>query len=153
MYSAVLLLHSWLRWAVILLGLLAVLRAFAATRSRRTWLPSDERFCRIFLGVLDLQFLLGLLLYFIWSPLTKAALRDFSGAMADPLMRFWAVEHGFGMLIGIALAHVGMSRARKAATDSLRHRRIAVFFLLALIAILASIPWPGRLYGRPLFRW
>jgi hypothetical protein len=153
MYSAVLLLHSWLRWAVILFGLLAVWRAIAATRSRRAWLPGDERFCRIFLGVLDFQFLLGLLLYFVWSPLTKAALGDFSGAMKDPLMRFWAVEHWFGMLIGIALAHVGMTRARKAATDSLRHRRIAVFFVLALLAILASIPWPARIYGRPLFRW
>ena len=153
MYSAVLLLHSWLRWVVILMGLLAVARAIGATRSRRAWLPSDERFCRIFLGVLDLQFLLGLLLYFIWSPLTRAALGDFSGAMKDPLMRFWAVEHWAGMLIGLALAHVGMTRARKAATDALRHRRIAIFFLLALLAILASIPWPGRVYGRPLFRW
>ena len=30
--------------------------------------------------------------------------------------------------------------------------RIAVFFILALIAVLASIPWPGRVYARPLFR-
>ena len=103
--------------------------------------------------MLDLQVLLGLLLYFVFSPLTKAALSDFGGAMSDPLMRFWAVEHGFGMIIGVALAHAGMSRARKAATDTMRHKRVAVFFILALIAILAAIPWPGRVYVRPLFRW
>jgi hypothetical protein len=153
MYSAVLLVHSWLRWAIVLLGLIAVWRAMDGVRTRRAWLSGDERFCRIFLGVLDLQFLLGLLLYFVWSPLTKAALQDFSGALADPLMRFWAVEHWSGMLIGVALAHVGVARARKAATDTLRHRRVAVFFVLALIVILASVPWPGRVYGRPLFRW
>ena len=118
MYSATLLLHSWLRWAVILFGLIAIWRAIDGVRSRRAWLPGDDRFCRIFLGVLDLQMLLGLLLYFVFSPLTKAALGDFAGAMKDPLMRFWAVEHVFGMIIGVALAHVGMSRARRAATDT-----------------------------------
>ena len=154
MYSATLLLHSWLRWAVILFGLIAIWRAIEGVRSRRAWLPGDDRVCKIFLGALDLQMLLGLLLYFVFSPLTKAALGDFAGAMKDPLMRFWAVEHVFGMLIGVALAHAGMSRARRAATDTLRHRRVAIFFILALLIILASIPWPGRLlYGRPLFRW
>ena len=69
---------------------------------------------------LGLQMLVGLLLYFVFSPLTKAALGDFAGAMKDPLMRFWAVEHVFGMIIGVALAHVGMTRARRAATDALR---------------------------------
>ena len=153
MYSATLFLHSWLRWAVLLLALLAIWRAIDAVRSRRAWLPGDERLCKIFLGVLDLQMLLGLLLYFVFSPLTKAALGDFAAAMPDPLMRFWAVEHVFGMVIGVALAHVGMSRARKAATDALRHRRIAIFFILALLVMLASIPWPGRVYARPLFRF
>lgn len=154
MYSATLLLHSWLRWAVILFGLIAIWRAIDGVRSRRAWLPGDDRICKIFLGALDLQVLLGLLLYFVFSPLTKAALGDFAGAMKDPLMRFWAVEHVFGMIIGVALAHAGMSRARRAATDTLRHRRVAIFFILALLIILASIPWPGRLlYGRPLFRW
>ena len=153
MYSATLLVHSWLRWAVILFGLIAVWRAIDGARSRRAWLPGDDRFCRIFLGVLDLQILLGLLLYFVFSPLTKAALGDFAGAMKDPLMRFWSVEHVFGMIVGVALAHAGMSRARRAATDAQRHRRVAVYFILALLAILAAIPWPGRLYARPLFRW
>jgi len=153
MYSAVLLLHSWLRWAVLLLGLISAGRAIAGARTRRAWLPADERFCRLFVSVLDLQLLLGFLLYFALSPLTKSALRDFGGAMGDPLMRFWAVEHWFGMLIGAAFAHVGLVRARRAAVDTLKHRRIALFFVLALIAVLASIPWPGRLYGRPLLRW
>jgi hypothetical protein len=152
MYSATLFLHSWLRWAVLLLALIAIWRAIDGVRSRRAWLPGDERFCRMLLGVLDLQFLLGLLLYFVFSPLTKAALGDFAAVMPDPLMRFWAVEHVFGMVIGVVLAHVGMTRARRAATDTLRHRRVAIFFILALLVMLASIPWPGRVYGRPFFR-
>ena len=125
MYSATLLLHSWLRWAVILFGLIAIWRAIDGARSRRAWLPGDDRFCKIFLGVLDLQMLLGLLLYFVFSPLTKAALGDFAGAMKDPLMRFWAVEHVFGMIIGVALAHVGhvAGQARGDRRDAAPPRR------------------------------
>ena len=52
----------------------------------------------------------------------------------------------------MALAHVGRVRARR--TDSLRrHRVAAIFYGLALIAILVSIPWPGSAHARPLLRW
>jgi hypothetical protein len=152
MYPTVLLLHSWLRWAVILLGLVAVIRAIGGAMGRRPWLPVDARVSRIFVSLLDLQMLLGLVLYFLFSPVTKAALSDFGGAMAVPAMRFWAVEHVFGMIVGIALAHVGVARARRADGPA-KHRIIAVFFVLAIIAILASVPWPGTPNARPLIRW
>jgi len=153
MYPTVLLLHSWLRWVVILLGLVATIRAIAGASSRRPWLPMDDRISKLFARTLDLQMLLGLLLYFVFFPLTKKALGDFAAAMPDPLMRFWAVEHWFGMVIGIALVHVGIARAGRAADGPRKHRILAIFFVLAMIAILAAIPWPGRPYGRPLIRW
>jgi hypothetical protein len=153
MYPNVLLLHSWIRWAVILLGLVATLRAISGAMSGRSWLPADARLSRIFVGVLDLQMLVGLVLYFALSPITKAALSDFGGAMGERTMRFWAVEHVFGMLAGVALAHVGVARASRTQDGALKHRRIATFFVLALIAILASVPWPGSPHGRPLIRW
>jgi len=153
MYPTVLLLHSWLRWAVILLGLVATLRAISGAMSGRSWLSADAKISRIFVGVLDLQFLVGLVLYFLLSPISKAALSDFGAAMAEPAIRFWAVEHWVGMLVGTALAHVGVARAQRTQDGALKHRRIAVFFVLALIAILASVPWPGTANARPLIRW
>jgi hypothetical protein len=73
--------------------------------------------------------------------------------MREPGIRFWAVEHVFGMVVGVALAHIGRTRIRKAVTDVRRHRLALIFFSLALIAILVSIPWPGTPNARPLFRW
>jgi len=152
MYSAVLIAHSWLRWAVVLAGLAAVLRHVAGASRHSTWTPSDDRAGFWFVMALDLQIVFGLVLYFFLSPYTRQAMSNFGGAMKDPVLRFWAVEHAFGVIIGVALAHVGRVRAR--STDSLRrHRVAAIFFGLALIAILASIPWPGSLHGRPLLRW
>jgi hypothetical protein len=156
LYGLVLLIHSWLRWAVLLAGLVAAARGIAGWRGGRPWTLSDDRAGWWFLTSLDVQMLLGLLLYFGLSPITSAALGDFGAAMSNSGLRFWAVEHVFGMIVGIALAHIGRARIRRAGqqgNDPRRHRLAAVFFTLALIAIIASIPWPGTPNGRPLGRW
>jgi hypothetical protein len=151
-YAAGLTVHSYLRWLVILAGLMAFVRAASGASGRKPWTPADDRAGFWFVTALDAQFLLGILLYAFLSPFTHLAFGDFGGAMKNPGLRFWAVEHPAGMLIGLALAHIGRVRTRK--TDSLRrHKVAAIFFGLALAVILASIPWPGTATGRPLLRW
>lgn len=152
LYAVVLLIHSYLRWGVILAGLLAVGRAVSGSSGRKPWTPADDRAGFWFVTVVDLQLLLGILLYGFLSPVTRQAFGDFGAAMKDPTQRFWAVEHIVGMLIALALVHVGRVRTRR--TDSLRrHKVAAIFFGLALAALLVSIPWPGMPAGRPLLRW
>ena len=152
MYPLTLALHSLLRWLVLGAGLAAFVRAVTGVRARRSWTPADDRAGQLFVATLDLQFLIGLALYFILSPLMSIAFRDFGGAMRDATLRFWAVEHLFGMVIGIALAHIGRVRVRKTADAARRHKLAAIFFGLALAAILATIPWPGTPAARPLLR-
>ena len=152
LYTAVLVVHSYLRWLVILAGLIAVGRALAGTFGRKRWTPADDRAGFWFVTALDLQVLLGLLIYVFLSPFTHQAFADFGAAMKNSALRFWAVEHILGMVIGLVLVHLGRVRTRK--TDSLRrHKVAAIFFGLALAIILASIPWPGSPAGRPLLRW
>jgi hypothetical protein len=153
MYTTVLMLHSWLRWVVLLTRLLAVLRGLSGWNGARPWTPSDARAGSWFAAAIDLQLVLGLILYFALSPITLAALQDFGGAMGSSGLRFWAVEHVFGMLVAIALAHIGRARIKKTVDERRRHRVGAIFFGLALLAILASIPWPGMPNARPLLRW
>jgi hypothetical protein len=152
MYSAALLLHSWLRWAVVIAGLIAVFRGLGGWSGTRTWTRVDDRAGFWFTMLLNIQMLIGLLLYFFLSPFTAAALSDFGAAMKTPALRFWAVEHLAGMVIAIALAHIGQARIRKAIPNR-KHRMAAIFFGLALLALLASIPWPGTPNGRELFRF
>lgn len=142
MYSILLVLHSWLRWAVLAAGIFAVARGGARKASAGKW----------YTALLDTQMLLGLLLYFGFSPITGAALENFGAAMRIPQLRYFAVEHVAGMLIAIALAHVGSSRVKKAAPER-RARTAAIFYGLSLVALLASMPWPGMTAGRPLFRF
>ena len=73
--------------------------------------------------------------------------------MANTGLRFWTVEHPFGMIVAIAVAHIGRSRIRKTTDAVRRHRTALIFFTIALIVIVITIPWPGRaIIGRPMFR-
>jgi len=149
MYSSVLLLHSWLRWAALLLGVITTL---AALMDRGEGKSTADRLGLFFMIAMDLQMVLGLLLYFALSPVTAAALKDFGGAMRDPALRFWAVEHAATMMLAVILAHVGNVLARKAATPASKRTRQIVWFGLATVAMIARTPWPGLPNGRPLFR-
>ena len=142
MYTLFLTLHSWLRWAVLIAGLVAVIRGGSGNQASGRW----------YTILLDTQLLIGLLLYFVLSPITAAALGDFGAAMRVPQLRFFAIEHVLGMIIAIALAHVGRGRVKKAPIER-RARVAAIFYGLSLVAMLASMPWPGMPAGRPLFRF
>lgn len=152
MYAWTLFLHSTLRW----LALLALVGSFG--RSASGWLtgrPADQTDRRLGLVatiLVDVQLLVGLALYLALSPITHAAFQDFGGAMKDPVQRFWAVEHIAGMAIAWVLIHVAAVLAKKASSDAGRLRALAVGNGLALLLILASIPWPFRgAVGRPWF--
>lgn len=152
MYPAVLLLHSWLRWLVLLAALFAIVQAIVGMRGGRAWDASADRSLKLFTIALDIQFLLGLILYGI-SPFTQAAMQDMAAAMRVAGVRFFAVEHLVGMVIAVIFAHVGRAQIRKVTTDAAKYQRALAFTGIALVIILASIPWPGMAAGRPLFRF
>lgn len=152
MYALTLWVHSWLRWLVVEVALVACARALRGQRRRSPWSSTDERWTQLFLGALNLQFLLGLLLYVWLSPIVRAALRDSGAAMTSAVLRFFAIEHITAMIIAIAVAHTGLSRARKLGADTARHRRTWMAIGLFLLCVVIGIPWPFRPYGRPLAR-
>jgi hypothetical protein len=152
MYDFVLLAHSWLRWLVLLAALMAVARSVSGVSTRRPWTPVDDRAGMWLTAALDLQMLLGLVLYLFLSPVTKSAFVDMAAAMREAPIRFFAVEHPVGMIVAIALAHVGRVRVRKAGDSESRHKQALVFFGLSLLVMLLSIPWPVGPGARSLFR-
>jgi len=152
MYDFLLFTHSWLRWLVLVAALIAVARAVSGVSTRRPWTPVDERAGLWLTASLDLQMLLGLILYIFLSPVTKSAFVDMAAAMQAAPIRFFVVEHPVGMIVAIALAHVGRARVRKAGDSESRHRQALVFFGLSLLVMLLSMPWPIGPGARSLFR-
>ncbi len=157
-YIVVLFAHSWVRWIVLGLGVTVFLQRFRAWRAGEV---VDLSLHRWFIAALDVQFALGLVLYGVLSPISRQAVADFGATMGDTVLRFYAIEHVFGMVVAIAAAHVGYGRIRRTAGDvpvgeASPDARIRRFAFMAqaiwLLATLASIPWQGLPYGRPLFR-
>ena len=115
-------------------------------------MAADHRLVRIAVNVVGVQFVLGLLLYLVWSPFTLETFSNFHLYSQDAQYRFFTLDHAISMFVGVALFNIGASVARKGATDTARFRRQALFTLAVLLIVGGSIPWPGMSAGRPLFR-
>jgi hypothetical protein len=147
-YPYLLAFHNLLRWVVVAAALAAIVVGASGWSGSKVENGLLRRFSIIFVASMDLQFLLGLILYIWASPVTQQAFQNMGAAMKVRELRFFAVEHTTLMLIALVLAHVGGALARKAKTVAAQYRGATICFALALIAILAGIPW-----FRPLLRF
>ena len=145
-YSILLHAHSIGRWIVLLLLVIAIFNSMVA--GQRPFIRSDANTGLMLTIFADLMLLIGLALwYFGPKGYSFIETQGFSGAMKDPVSRFFAIEHLTGMLIAIILMHIGKAQGKKKISDRKKHVRTMVFYLVALIIILATIPWPFRAAG------
>lgn len=146
MYIGLLHIHGILRWLILISALVAIIFAYSGWFTQRSWKKTDNLWGTLLMIFTDLQLLIGLLLYFIFSPLVQAAFGNFGEAMKTPELRFYAVEHFFMMVVAIVLIHVGRAKAKKTTDPVKKHRVSALFYTLALIVMLAAIPWSRGLF-------
>ena len=140
MTSFLLQIHSVLRWLVLLAGLVAVARLANGYTRQNAYAAADLKASRIFIGLLDVQFLLGLILY-ATSPVIRDAMKNMATAMQEPHTRFFVAEHPMMMFLALCVAHGASIWSKKSASDRVRFLRSAIGFALALGLILAGIPW------------
>jgi len=147
----VLVIHNLLRWAVLIFGLWTLLNAITGVFGKRKYTAGDNRSNLFFMISCDIQLLIGLILYFTNSWFDR--LKDLGNNMKDPVNRFFTMEHMSLMIIAWILVHVGRASVKRAGTDAAKHKRMLIFFGIALLLILASIPWPFReAIARPYLR-
>jgi hypothetical protein len=148
----VLVLHNLIRWAVVIFGLWTLLSALSGVISKRNYTSSDSRSNFLFMLSCDLQLVFGLILYFVNSWFDR--LKHLADNMKDANTRFFTIEHSLLMIIAWILVHVGRVSVKRAITPAAKHKRSLLFFGLAILIILAAIPWPFReAIARPLYRW
>jgi len=141
MYQFTLFLHSWLRWILLILAVMVIIRAFYGWIGNKDFLKADNTSSLILVSLFHVQLLLGLILYFFLSPITKGAFQDFGNAMKDSQLRYWAVEHIFIMILSVIIAQIGRIQIKKAHSDQAKFRSSAIYFTLAIVLILSRIPW------------
>ena len=67
MYKVILALHNIIRWLVLIFGLLAFGRGLLGWFGKKEWAGSERKFGLFFTSSVDIQLLLGFLLYFVLS--------------------------------------------------------------------------------------
>ena len=140
-YEIFLFLHSWIRWIILILALVVIVKAFAGWFGNKPFTKGDNGLSAAFIGSLHLNLLIGLVLYIFLSPITQSAFNDFGAAMKIPELRFWAVEHILVNIIAVVIAQIGRTKSKKAVDNIRKHKLTAIFYTIALLLLLSRIPW------------
>jgi magnesium-transporting ATPase (P-type) len=140
-YQFVLQLHSGIRWLVLIVAIAAVIKSAQALVSKSHYQKLDNLLAVSFVGMMHLQFLIGIVLYFFLSPITTHAMKNMKLAMKVGEIRFWAVEHLTIMIMAIVLAQLGRSLSKKSKSNPAKFKKQLIFFGLSLVCMLAGIPW------------
>ena len=127
--------HSGLRWIALLLLLLAIINAFTAKNYEK-----KHRLVNLFTMItFHTQLVLGIILYFISDKVQFT-----EGWMKEAMYRFYGMEHLTGMLLAIIAITIGHSKSKKGADAAAKFKAIKLWYVLALILVVAFIPWPFR---------
>jgi hypothetical protein len=118
--------HSGLRYLVLLAGLASFLYSLIAALSNRPWDRGGRVLLGAFIGVLDVQVLLGLVLVFVWP---------FYAAL-------WG--HIVLMVLAAGAAHLTSILNRRRAPDRKSHMTVALGAAGTLVLVIGGITAIGR---------
>jgi len=132
--------HSYWAYLVLIVLLLAVVNAIIGFVKKREFSDKDLRIGLFTLIFSHIQLLIGLGWYFS-SPYFKALKTNGSEVMGDSATRLLAVEHPIMMIIALVLITIGWSKHKKKTEDASKFKTFVIFYGIALVLILARIPW------------
>ena len=125
-------LHSILRWIILLLVLVCLVQALSknpGVRKASLWLLISAH----------LMFVVGLYQLIAGRFGIAKGLPEGIELMKDKFYRFFWVEHPLMMFLAIILITVARGKAK-----TLNYKAVGWLLFIALLLILAAVPWPFR---------
>jgi hypothetical protein len=116
--------HSGVRWLVILIALVVLVKFIWGWIGKKPYEAIDRTLTKVFAGVVDLQVLLGII-YLLWN--------GFAGA-GFPRYR---IEHAVTMILAAVAAH--FAGRGKGSSDSAIFRNATIAVLVTLLLIYAGV--------------
>lgn len=141
MYETVYVIHSYWAYLTLLMIVIASLNALFKFFGNKEFHPIDFRISLFTLIVTHIQLLIGIVLFFASNYLSVISELGMKGIMGDKLLRSNIVEHPFMMIIAVVLITIGYSKHKKKLTSKPKFKMLAIFYTLALLCVLAKIPW------------
>ncbi len=152
MYSILLVLHSLVRWLLLIFIVYSIYRAFLGFINNKTFCKTDNAFRHWTATLAHIQLIIGIILY-TQSPIVKYFWTDTETASQNLDLTFYGIIHLVLMLSAITLLTIGSALAKRKATDKEKFRTILIWFLIALFIIFVAIPWPfSPLSSRSYYR-
>lgn len=111
--------HSIVRWIVVVVAVIALIKFAAGWLGKMPFKPMDRGLMAGFTGLLDLQLLLGIILLIVLG------------------IERYRLEHAFTMIIALVLVH--LARRWREAADAIRFRNNFLVILAAMLLIVAGV--------------
>ena len=142
MYTTVQFVHSWWAYLVLFVAVIATINALAGLLGKKEYQPKDFRLALFTLIVTHIQFLIGMILFFL-SPLGLGSIsaNGMGAVMKDSTLRLYAVEHPTMMLLAVVLITIGYSKHKKKLVSGPKFKTLSIFYTLGLLVMLSRIPW------------
>lgn len=118
--------HSGWRYIIILAFVLIIAKALIGWLGKGRWTGLDRGLGLFAVISMDIQFLLGLVLWILRQ-----------GWVGANALASW--EHPFTMIVALALAHVTWTRVKSAPTDAAKFQTAAIGFLITGIVLALGI--------------
>lgn len=141
MYETVKILHSYWAYLVLLMIIVASFNALIKFFGNKEFHAVDFRISLFTLIVTHIQLLIGIVLFFVSDYLSVISETGMGEVMKNKLLRSNIIEHPLTMIIAVVLITIGYSKHKKKLTSKPKFKMLAIFYTLALILILAKIPW------------
>jgi hypothetical protein len=127
-------LHSLVRWVVVIVAAVAVIRFALVWRTMVTTnAKMDRGLMAGFTGLLDTQALLGII-YLVWSGLAGQGFPSYR------------IEHGVTMILAVAVGHISMQWRDADTKIRARNNLLVIAGVLVLVAIgVSRLPQGWRL--------
>jgi hypothetical protein len=116
-------LHSFVRWIIVLVALVAVVKFALGWLNKARAQKSDRALMSAFSGLVDLQVLLGLILLLGQGVMTPVGF---------PINR---IEHFCFMIVAAIVAHVPMRWRSSDAPTALRNNLLVIVVVLVLVVL------------------
>jgi len=133
--------HSYWAYIVLLILIIAVVNAVIGLSTKKEFKAKDIRISLFTLITAHIQLIIGFFAYFNSTYFTSMQAHGMGEVMKNSILRKHLVEHPIMILIAIALITIGFSKHKKKDTDYGKFKTIAIYYSIALVLILAVIPW------------
>ena len=134
--------HSYWAYLVLLVLVVSTFNAIVKFIGDKEFNPIDFRLALFTLITMHIQLLIGIVLFFTKDYFsTIEEVGGMGEVMKNSALRNLIIEHPLTMIIAVTLVTIGYSKHKKKLTSKPKFKMLAIFYTLALVLVLAKIPW------------